>query len=94
MSVGKSALGHREQLHKIPLKLKLLYATGPRGGSRIFLRRGCTCFFCFFFFCKIPVVLESRPAISGGGGGGGGVGGGGERAHPLHPPFRSAPGSV
>ena len=52
-----------------------------RGGSRIFLRKGCT----YFFFGRIPVVLESRPVISEGGGGGGGGG-----AHSLHPPPRSA----
>ena len=36
----------------------------------------------FFLFCRILVVLESNPVISGEGGGG---------AHPLHPPLRSAP---
>ena len=33
----------------------------------------------FFFFCKIPVVLENRGSSQRGG------------AHPLHPPTRSAP---
>ena len=33
------------------------------------------------FFCRIPVVLESRRSFRGGGGG----------ADPLHPPPRSAP---
>ena len=34
----------------------------------------------FFFFGRIPVVLENRRSSQGGGG-----------AHPLHPPPRSAP---
>ena len=66
-----------------------------RGGSRIFLRRGCTYRICLrtgctyiYFFCRTPVVLESRPVISVGGGGGGG---GGWGAHPQHPAPRSAP---
>ena len=35
----------------------------------------------FFFFCRIPVVLENRRSSQKGGRG----------AHPLHPPPRSAP---
>ena len=35
----------------------------------------------FFFFCRIPVVLENRRSSQGRG-----------DAHPLHPPPRSAPG--
>ena len=34
----------------------------------------------FYFFCRIPVVLENGRSSRGGGG-----------AHPLHPPPRSAP---
>ena len=34
-----------------------------------------------FFFCRIPVVLETAGHLRGGGG-----------AHPLHPPPRAAPG--
>ena len=50
-----------------------------RSGSRIFFRRGCTrlllCFttnkpHSFFFFCRIPVVLENHRSSPGGGGGG------------------------
>ena len=37
----------------------------------------------YFFFCRIPVVLENRRSSRGGGGG----------AHTLHPPPRSAPES-
>ena len=46
-----------------------------RGGSRIFLRRGCTRLLpyfntnkphFFFFFCRIPVVLENRRSPQGG----------------------------
>ena len=53
--------------------------THGRGGSRIFFRRGCTrvlLYFntnkphSFFFFCRIPVVLENRRSSRGGGGGG------------------------
>ena len=36
----------------------------------------------FFFFCRIPFVLENRRSSHGGVGGG---------AHPLHPTPRSAP---
>ena len=51
------------------------------GGSRISFRRGCTRLMLyfntnkthsFFFFCRIPVVLENRRSSKGGGGGGGG----------------------
>ena len=60
-----------------------------RGGSRIFLRRGCTLLLLYFntnkphsfFCCRIPVVLENRRSSRGGEGG----------AHPQHPPSRSAP---
>ena len=53
------------------------------------IRRGCTRLLLYFntdkphsfFFCRIPVVLENRRSSPGGGG----------RAHPLHPPPRSAP---
>ena len=60
-----------------------------RGGSRIFFRRGCTRLLLyfntnkphsFFFFGRIPVVLENCRSSQGGGG-----------MHPLHPPPRSAP---
>ena len=60
-----------------------------RGGSRIIFRRGCTLLLLyfntnkphsFFFFCRIPVVLENRRSSQGSGG-----------AHPLHPPPKSAP---
>ena len=61
----------------------------PRGGSRIFFRRGCTRLLLYFntnkphsFFCRIPVVLENRRSSKRGGG-----------AHPLHSPPRSAPGT-
>ena len=46
-----------------------------RGGSRIFFRRGCTRLLLyfntnkphsFFFFCRIPVVLENRKSSQGG----------------------------
>ena len=40
-------------------------------------------FYHIVFFCRILVVLENPQVISGSGG-----------AHPLHPPPRSAPGSV
>ena len=48
-----------------------------RGGSRIFFRRGCTRLLLyfntnklhsFFFFCRIPVVLENLRSSRGGGG--------------------------
>ena len=59
-----------------------------RGGSRIFFRRGCTRLLLyfntnkphsFFFFCRIPDVLENRRSSQGG-------------CTPctLHPPHRSA----
>ena len=59
-----------------------------RGGSRIFVRRGCTRLLLYFntnkphsfFFGRIPVVLETAGHLGGGGG-----------AHLLHPPPRSAP---
>ena len=59
------------------------------GGSRIFFRRGCTCLLLyfntntphFFFFCRIPVVLENYRSSQRRGG----------NAHPLQPPPRSAP---
>ena len=59
-----------------------------RGGSRIFVRMGCTRLLLYFntnkphsfFFCRIPVVFENRRSSQGGRGG----------AHPLHPPPRSA----
>ena len=60
----------------------------PRGGSRIFFRRGCTRLLLYFntnkphsfFFRRIPVVLGNRRSSQGGG-----------DFHPLHPPPRSAP---
>ena len=64
------------------------YISFCRGGSRIFFMRGCTLLLLyfntnkphsFFFFCRIPVVLENRRSSRGGG------------SHPLHPPPRSAP---
>ena len=66
------------------------YVTLPRGGSRIFFRRGCTRLLLyfntnkphFFFLGRIPVVLENRRSSLGRGAGG---------AHPLHPSPRSAP---
>ena len=73
-------------------------STSPRGlQGRIqdFFRRGCTRLLLyfntnkphsFFFFRRITVVLESRRSSQEGGGGG--------RAHPLHPPLRSAPGLI
>ena len=72
-----------------PAILGSISGAGFRGGSRIFLRRGCTRLLLYFntnkphsfFFCRIPVVLENRRSSRGGGGG----------AHPLHPPPRSAP---
>ena len=51
-----------------------------RGGSRIFFRRGCTrlslyfntnkphSHIVFFFFCRIPVILENRRSSQGEGG--------------------------
>ena len=53
----------------------LLFSTTNRGGSRIFLRRGCTRLLPYFntnkphsfFFCRIPVVLENRRSSQGGG---------------------------
>ena len=58
------------------------------GGSRIFFSRGCTRLLRYFntikphsfFFCRIPVVLETAGHLRGEGG-----------AHALHPPPRSAP---
>ena len=54
----------------IPDSLKWTFTIQPirRGGSRIFLRRGCTRLLLYFntnkphsfFFCRIPVVLENR----------------------------------
>ena len=47
----------------------------PRGGSRIFFRRGCTRLLLYFntnkphsflFFCRIPVVLENCRSSQGG----------------------------
>ena len=61
-----------------------------RGRSRIFFRRGRTRLLLyfnankphsFFFFCRIPVVLENRRSSQGG-------------VHPLHPPPRSAPDKI
>ena len=52
-------------------------ATKLRGGCRIFFRRGCTRLLLyfntnkphsFFFFCRIPVVLENRRSSRRGGG--------------------------
>ena len=61
-----------------------------RGESRIFFRRGCTRPFntnkphsFFFFFCRIPVVLENRRSSQGEGG-----------YAPLHSPPRSAPDGI
>ena len=57
----------------IPIKNVVL----RRGGSKIFFRRGCTCLFLhfntnkphsFFFFRRIPGVLENRRSCRGGGG--------------------------
>ena len=57
----------------IPIKNVVL----RRGGSKIFFRRGCTRLFLhfntnkphsFFFFRRIPVVLENRRSCRGGGG--------------------------
>ena len=74
-------------------KLPSLFYRDNRNQGRIqdFFRRWFTClllssntnkphsfFFCFFFFCRIPVVLENRRSSQGG-------------AHPLHPLPRSAP---
>ena len=50
--------------------------TQVRGGSRIFVRRGCTRLLLYFntnkphslFFCRVPVVLENRRSSQGGGG--------------------------
>ena len=39
-----------------------------KGRSKDFSSEGCT---CFFFFGRVPVVLESRMSSRGGGGGGG-----------------------
>ena len=53
------------------------YMPHIRGGSRIFFRRGCTCLLIyfntnkphsFFFWRRIPVVLENRRSSRGGGG--------------------------
>ena len=65
--------------------------TQVRGGSRIFVRRGCTRLLLYFntnkphslFFCRVPVVLENRRSSQGGG-----------DVHPLHPPPRSAPATT
>ena len=60
-----------------------------RGGSRIFLRRGCTRLLLYFntnkphsFFLQNTSCIRKPQVISEGGGGVG---------HPLHPPPRSAP---
>ena len=59
-------------------RLWVNFPHSSRGGSRIFLRRGCTRLLLyfktnkphsFFFFCRIPVVLENRRSSRGGGGG-------------------------
>ena len=64
------------------------YITGADQG--FFLRRGRTRLLLyfnankphsFFFFCRIPVVLENRRSSQGG-------------VHPLHPPPRSAPDKI
>ena len=53
------------------------YMPHIRGGSRFFFRRGCTCLLIyfntnkphsFFFWRRIPVVLENRRSSWGGGG--------------------------
>ena len=59
------------------MTIKLINISHDRGGSRIFFRRGCTRLLryfntntphsFFFFFCRIPVVLENQRGISGGG---------------------------
>ena len=62
--------------------------TAPRGGSKIYFRRGCTRLLLYlntnkphsFFFCKIPVALENSRSSQGGG-----------CAPRLHPPRRSTP---
>ena len=49
------------------------FLTINRGGSRIFFSNTNKPLSVFFFFCRIPVVLEHRRLSPGGGG-----------AHPLH----------
>ena len=74
-------------------KLRRDLVTCTQGRIQDFFEEGCTCLLLyfntnkphsFFFFCRIPVVLENcRPSQGRGGG-----------VHPLHPPPRSAPGTV
>ena len=53
------------------------------GGALVSCSTSTTINHIVFFFGRIPVVLENPRSSQGGGG-----------AHPLHPPPRSAPGSV
>ena len=65
---------------------------GQQRRIQVFFTRGCTRLLLyvntnkphsfFFFFCRMPVVLENCRSSQRGEGG----------AHPLHPPARSAPG--
>ena len=54
-----------------------------RGGSRIFVRRGCTRLLLYFNTSKPHSFFFAEYQLYQSGGGG---------AHPLHPPPRSAPG--